>query len=215
MMSAAKTWGRAAVRYRWFVGFGGIWLGIVTTVTPALAPIDDLLPAGRRAVADVRGTMGAVSAPTSAAADAIPRATGFDLTADSGVDDSSFDDSSFDEVPSFDGFDSSGDEPEPEPDAEEPASEPDPPPAACTTDSSLPAPVVTTIVGAIADAQRQVTGATGQTLPADPAGTIGPALGCNGTSSGSSAEAEAPSLSNGVAAGGLTTADILRILFGW
>jgi hypothetical protein len=34
--------------------------------------------------------------------------------------------------------------------------------------------------------------------------------------SGNRAETEAPSLSNGFAAGGgLTTADILRILFGW
>jgi hypothetical protein len=216
MRDGVRSWAHAAVRYRWFVGFGVVWLGIVTTVTPALRPVDDLLSEGQqRVAAAVRGTLGAVSTPTNAAAEAIPVAQGFDSTTGSDFDepiDSTFD---FDEGPSFDGFEPSGEEPEPEPEPEREAPAGGDPPTGCTTDSSLPAPVVTTIVGAIGGVQDQVSGATGQPLPADPAGTVGSAAGCAGRDSGNSARGQAPSLSNGIAVGGLTPAELVRILFGW
>jgi hypothetical protein len=209
------SWARAAVRYRWFVGFGILWLGIVTTVSPALRPVDDLLAEGQqRAAAAVRGTLGAVSSPTNAAADAIPVAQGFDSTIGSDFEEPI--DSTFDEVPSFEGFEPSGDEPEeePDPEPEAPAGGADPP-TGCTTDSSLPVPVATTIVGAIGGVQERISDATGQPLPADPAGTIGSVAGCESTDAGNSANSQAPSLSNGIAPGGLTIAEIVRILFGW
>lgn len=216
MRDSVRSWTQSGVRYRWFVGFGVVWLGIVTTVTPVLEPVGEVLSEGpQRAAAAVRGTLGAVSSPTNAAAEAIPVALGFDSTSGS-VFDEPVDSTTFDEAPSFEGFDSGGDEPEaePEPEPDAPTGETDPP-AGCTTDSSLPAPVATTVVGAIAGAQEQVSGATGQPLPADPAGTVGPAVGCGGSDSGNSTGSQAPSLSNGIAAGGLTPAELLRILFGW
>lgn len=215
MRDSLRSWSQAAVRYRWFVGFGVVWLGIVTTVTPALRPVDDLLAEGQqRASAAVRGTLGAVSSPTNAAAEAIPVAQGVDSTIGSGLEEPF--DPTFDEAPSFEGFEPSSDEPreEPQPEPDAPTGGADPP-TGCTTDSSLPAPVVTTVVGAIGGAQEQVSGATGQPLPADPAGIVGPVAGCGSADTGSSANGQAPSLSNGIAPGGLTVAELVRILFGW
>jgi hypothetical protein len=215
MNESVRNWAQSAVRYRWFVGFGVVWLGIVTTVTPVLVPLEDALSEGQqRAAAAVRGTLGAVSAPTDADAQAIPVAQGFNSTIEPGFDEPY--DSTLDGVPSFDGFEPSSGVPEPdqEPQPEAPTGG-DEPPAGCTTDSSLPAPVATTVVGAIDGVQQQVSGATGQPLPADAAGTVGPAVGCGGADSGNNARTQAPSLSNGVTAGGFTTAELLRILFGW
>lgn len=228
MRDNITDWARVGRHYRWFVGFGVVWLGIVTTVTPVLGPLDEVFSEGERPVAaaasaavnpvaaPVRGTLGAVSSPTNAAAGAIPIGLGFDSSSTFGPTLEEPSDSSFDEPPSFEGFDSSDEEPEPEPEPE-----PDTPsdggdaPAGCTTDTSLPAPVVTTVVGAITDAQAQVGGATGQPLPADPAGTVGGAAGCGGSETGSTTGSQAPSMSNGVTAGGLTATELLRILFGW
>lgn len=208
MREGLSIWARSAVRYRWFVGFGAAWLGIVTTITPVLGPAG-VVP--QRAAAAVRGTLGAVSSPTNAAADAIPVAQGIDSPIGSGFDEPVG--STFEDAPSFEGFDSGDEEPdsEAEPVPESPTGDTDT--AGCTTDSTLPAPVATTVLGAIAGAQEQVSDATGQPLPADPAGTVGPAVGCGESESGN--RSQAPSLSNGIAVGGLTTADMLRILFGW
>jgi hypothetical protein len=204
MTDGVRIWARSAVRYRWFVGFGVAWLGIVTTVTPVLRPAG-VVP--QRAADVVRGTLGAVSSPTNAAAGAIPVAQGFDSTIGSGFDEPVG--STFDDAPLFEGFDSSDEESEavPEPPTEDTG------PAGCTTDSTLPAPVATTVVGAIAGVQERVSDATGQPLPVSPAGAVGPVLGC--AESESTHRSSAPSLANGISVGGLTTADLLRILFGW
>jgi len=213
MRNAVAIWTGTAARYRWFVGFGIAWLGIVTTVTPALTPaVEDLVGAPQRPSAAVRGTLGAVSSPTTSAADALRNAQGYDSTAGPVFDEPAS--SIFDGGPSFDGFDSSGEEPQPEPEPEAPTGGPAPPPA-CTTDSSLPVPVATTVVGTVAGIQGQLGSTTGQPLPADPAGTIGSALGCSGSgATGSAGDQAAPSLSNGISVDGLTPAALLRILFG-
>ena len=57
----------------------------------------------------------------------------------------------------------------------------------CTPDASLPAPVTATVVGGLATTETTVVGATGQTLPADPAQTVGSTAGCSSAGAGAAA----------------------------
>lgn len=189
-MTLVRDWMWLAVRYRWFVAFGVAWFAIVLRVVPI---VSDLGEVGANAPTQVRGTLGAVSVSQTPAANALTgTVAGFDLGApgtlfDTGADSGfTFDD---------DGGGGGGTPPPPPPEE---------PPAGCAADEQLPAPVATTVVGALAQGQTGVEDATGQPAPADAAGTVGGPAGCP----------TAPASGSSQVVGGLRPIELLFLLWG-
>lgn len=186
-MTLVRDWMWLAARYRWFVAFGVAWFAIVLRVVPI---VSDLGEVGAAAPAQVRGTLGAVSASQAPAANAL---TGGDAGFDPGA--------LFDTGPgSGFTFDDGGGASEPPP----PPPPPEEPPAGCAADQQLPAPVATTVVGALGQGQTGVEDATGQPAPSDAAGTVGGVAGCPA----------APAAGSSQLVGGLRPVDMLFLLWG-
>lgn len=196
-MNAVREWAEHAVRYRLFLGFGAVWFAIVSVVTPvgslltAAEPVNAAAPVPE----EVRGTLGAVSAPAPAAANALA-ATVPPTPSDVGpADYAGFEPSVAPQ--DFSGGGDAGGTGEPEP-------------GPCSADEPLPAPVATTVVGALGGAEDQLGSATGQAPPADASDSAGQPLGCGEAQP----PPEAPSLDEGGEIGGLSPVDMLLLLLG-
>lgn len=195
-MNAVREWAELAVRYRLFVAFGAVWFAIVSVVTPVGNVLAEAVDLAAPAPQEVRGTLGAVSAPAPAAAGALAVATAPPPDAAPATDFAGFEPSVAPQETSA-GGDASG-------------TAETPPPGPCTADEPLPAPVATTVVGALGDAEDQLGTATGQAPPADASDAAGQPLGCGE----GEPPPEAPSLGDGGEVGGLSPVEMVLMLLG-